>query len=255
MAKKAVTKKTTKKKTAKKRVAQSTKKARPNPSRDFKPTQSDVADAFERAKTILSKLKKLYPDAQCELAFVDPLQLLIATILSAQCTDERVNKVTPVLFKRCRNARDFSQIPQSELEEIIKSTGFYRNKAKHIIEACSTIVDEHAGKVPSDLGDLTALPGVGRKTANVIRGNAYGLPAVVTDTHVLRLSRLLGLTLETDPVKVEMDLMELLPKKDWTLAGHLLIFHGRRMCIAARPKCPECDLRSLCSFACGRGDS
>jgi len=222
---------------------------RPHVSKAFKPTAADVKTAPQRVSTILKLLKKAHPDAACELVHQDALQLLIATILSAQCTDQRVNLVTPGLFKKYPNAQAFAQADPAELEDAIKSTGFYRNKAKNIQVACRAIVEKHAGKVPRELDELTALAGVGRKTANVVRGNAYGLPAVVTDTHVLRLSRLLGLTRQTDPEKVEADLMVLFPSQDWTLLGHLLIFHGRRVCMASRPQCLQCSLRSCCVYA------
>ena len=216
--------------------------------KQFKPTAKNLADAKERVKKIIPILKKTYPDARCALDHQNPLELLIATILSAQCTDVRVNIVTKDLFGKYRSAGDYAQADLEELGADIKSTGFFRNKAKNIQAACSAIVNQHRGKVPSTMEELTALPGVGRKTANVILGNAFGIPGVVTDTHVIRLSRLIGLSGNTDPVKLEKDLMVLVPKKDWTLFSHLLIFHGRQVCVARRPDCESCCIRALCAY-------
>ncbi len=219
-----------------------------NTPKAFKPTAADLEDAPQRAKKILAVLKKLYPDAACALVHQGPLQLMISTILSAQCTDERVNMVTPGLFKKYPDADAFADADQEELEEDIRSTGFYRNKAKNIRGACRVIVEQHAGSVPTNLDDLTALPGIGRKTANVILGNAFDTPGIVTDTHVIRLSRLMGLSRHTDPVKLEHDLMELVPQKDWTHFSHQMIFHGRRVCNARKPDCDNCKIRPHCSF-------
>jgi endonuclease III len=201
----------------------------------------------ERAEILARELPRIYPDAHCELDFANPLELLVATILSAQCTDVRVNIVTKTLFKRCRTAADYAAIPQEELEEIVRSTGFYRNKAKSIRGMGAALVERHGGEVPRTIGELSALPGAGRKTANVVLGNAFGInEGVVVDTHVGRLSLRLGLTTESDPVKVEQELMKLFPREQWTLLSHWLIWHGRRRCKARNPDCEACELRSLC---------
>ena len=200
----------------------------------------------ERVRAILGILARAYPDATTALHFETPLQLLIATILSAQCTDARVNLVTPVLFARWPDAQALASAPIAELEDVVRSTGFYRNKAK-AIHSCSTdIVEKHGGEVPRTLEALVALHGVGRKTANVVLGNAFGVPGVVVDTHVGRLSRRLGLTRETDPVKVEHALMELVPRERWTILSHWLILHGRRVCVARKPRCSICPLAVHC---------
>ena len=199
-----------------------------------------------RFQAILEILERLYPDAKCALDHRGPLQLLIATILSAQCTDERVNQVTPALFERYPDAASFASAPQAELEAMIRSTGFFRNKARAIRECCADIVAKHGGEVPRTLEALTALHGVGRKTANVVLGNAYGVPGVVVDTHVTRLSHRLGLTRERDPVKIEFVLMRLVPEPKWTAFSHWLILHGRRVCIARKPRCSVCPLRPHC---------
>ena len=201
----------------------------------------------ERAATLSEKLPEIYPTAHCELDFKNPLELLVATILSAQCTDVRVNMVTPSLFKRCPSAEDYAAIPQEELETIVRSTGFYRNKAKSIRGMGAALVERHGGVVPKTIEELSALPGAGRKTANVVLGNAFSInEGVVVDTHVGRLSLRLGLTVNTDPVKVERDLMELFPRDSWTGLSHWLIWHGRRRCRARNPDCKECELRDLC---------
>lgn len=206
-----------------------------------------VAPASVRMPEILQRLKQEYPDARCALDHENPYQLLAATILSAQCTDARVNMVTPVLFKAYPTPAKLAQARQPDVEEIIKSTGFFRNKAKSLIGMAQGVVAEHGGKIPATMEALHALPGVGRKTANVVLGNAFGINAGVTvDTHVTRLSGLLGLTQHTDPVKIEQDLMQLVPQQDWTLISHLLILHGRAVCIANRPKHEECVLCDLC---------
>jgi endonuclease-3 len=199
-----------------------------------------------RIAAILGILERTYPEATTALDFETPLQLLIATILSAQCTDARVNIVTPVLFERWSDARALAQAPIPELEDVIRSTGFYRNKAKSIHSCTTDIVEKHGGEVPNTLEQLTALHGVGRKTANVVLGNAFGIPGVVVDTHVGRLSRRLGLTREMDPVKVEHALMELIPRDRWTIFSHWLILHGRRICVARRPRCSICPLAVHC---------
>ena len=200
-----------------------------------------------RTRQIIERLKQAYPDAHCELNHSNPLQLLIATILSAQCTDARVNQVTPALFQRCKTARDFAEIPTAELESIIRSTGFYRSKAKSIHGCASALVKDHGSEVPQTMEHLHKLPGVGRKTANVVLGNAFNLAAgVVVDTHVGRLSRRMGLTRQNDPVKVEQALMKIVSKEEWTLFSHLLIWHGRRRCSARKPDCEHCEIQNLC---------
>lgn len=199
-----------------------------------------------RARKIMRLLAKLYPDAHCALQYDNPLQLLIATILSAQCTDVRVNMVTPALFARYRTAADFGSADVGELEKAIQSTGFFRNKARNIKACCREIVDKHGGEVPNTMAALHALPGVGRKTANVVLGNAFDVPGITVDTHLTRLSRRMGLTKHTDPVKIERDLMELIPEKDWTMFSHRMIFHGRRVCFARKPNCAGCILAEVC---------
>ena len=201
----------------------------------------------ERVGELLLRLPRIYPEAHCELNFSNPLELLVATILSAQCTDKRVNIVTKPLFARHKSASDFAQAALEELEAAVKTTGFFRNKAKNIRAACAELVTKHGGAVPHTMEALAALPGVGRKTANVVLGNAFGIDVgVVVDTHVGRLSRRLGLTRETDPEKAEQDLMKLVPRECWTLWSHWLIFHGRRRCKAQNPDCPHCELLDLC---------
>jgi endonuclease-3 len=201
----------------------------------------------DRVAELLRRFPRIYPDAHCELNFRNPLELLVATILSAQCTDKRVNIVTELLFQRYRNAADYAGASIADLEEAVRSTGFFRNKAKNIRAACAQLVAHHDGKVPRTMEALGALPGVGRKTANVVLGNAFGINSgVVVDTHVGRLSRRLGLTRHADPEKVEKDLMKLVPRDRWTLWSHWLIFHGRRRCRAQNPDCPHCELLDIC---------
>lgn len=208
------------------------------------------AELKAHALEVLSRLKKEYPDAHCELDFETPLQLLIATILSAQCTDKRVNMVTPELFRTFPDARSLSTADSEKLEELIRSTGFFRNKTKSLLGMSAAVTERHGGNVPSTMDELVKLPGVGRKTANVVLGNAFNLnEGVVVDTHVGRLSIRLGFTNETDPVKVEQVLMSLIPRDDWTLVSHLLIFHGRRVCIARVPRCESCVLADVCPSA------
>ena len=204
-------------------------------------------DLKQRAKQVLRRLKADYPDAECALNFDSPLQLLIATILSAQCTDVRVNIVTTELFKKYKTAADFATVSQKQLEKAIQSTGFFRNKAQNIRNCCQQLVDKYDGKVPQDLDSLVELPGVGRKTANVVLGTAFGIASgVVVDTHVSRLSQRLGLTTKKDAVKIEQDLMQLLPKTRWVSFSHQMIHHGRKICIARKPNCEECSMRKFC---------
>ena len=201
----------------------------------------------ERAREIYERLVEHYPDAHCALDFKSPFQLLVATILSAQCTDKRVNMVTPALFKRYRTPAALAVAKPEELEEIIKSTGFFRNKTKSLLGMANAVAERHGGKIPDTMDELVKLPGVGRKTANVVLGNAYDKnEGVVVDTHVGRVSKRLGLTQQTDPVKVEQDLMKLFPNDSWTMLSHLLIEHGRRICEARRPKCESCFLSDIC---------
>jgi len=202
---------------------------------------------LSRTTRILGILKRTYPDAHCALHFSTPLELLIATILSAQCTDERVNQVTPALFARCPNAAALASISQAELEKMIHSTGFYRAKARSLRSCAASLVTDHQGEVPRTMEALHRLAGVGRKTANVVLGNAFHLAeGIVVDTHVGRLSRRMGLTRHHDPVKVESALIRLIPKKDWTLVSHLLISHGRKRCNARKPDCANCEIKALC---------
>ena len=201
----------------------------------------------QRTRKIISRLKNEYPDAHCALIHSNPLELLIATILSAQCTDKRVNIVTGDLFRKYRTAEDYIQVPQTELEKDIRSTGFYRNKAKSIQGACRIISETYKGRVPKTLDELLALPGVARKTANVVLGTAFGITSgIVVDTHVSRLSQRLDLSQEKQPEKIERDLMELVPRKDWIIFSHLLIWHGRAICHARTPFCEECVVEKLC---------
>ncbi|MDB6174564.1 MAG: nth [Chthoniobacteraceae bacterium] len=201
----------------------------------------------ERAAQLLEALGRIYPDAHCELDFSNPLELLVATILSAQCTDKRVNIVTKSLFARCRTVTDYAEISGEELEKIVQSTGFFRSKARNIRACCADIVAKHQGEVPRTMEALTALAGVGRKTANVVLGNAFGLnEGIVVDTHVLRLSRRLGLTKELTPEKIELDLVRFLPRDKWAIFSHWLIWHGRRRCYARKPDCAHCEVLHLC---------
>jgi endonuclease-3 len=201
----------------------------------------------ERVAQLVKALPKVYPDAHCELDFRNPLELLVATILSAQCTDKRVNAVTPALFAKYRSAKDYASALPAKLEGMIRSTGFFRNKTKSIRGAAAAIVAEHAGRVPDTMEKLHGLPGVGRKTANVVLGNAFGKDeGIVVDTHVTRLSHRLGLTRQTDPEKIEQELMKLVPRPHWTNWSHWLIWHGRRRCFARKPDCHHCEIFSLC---------
>ena len=203
-----------------------------------------------KAKLVYRRLLKCYPDAKCELDYANPFQLAVATVLSAQCTDKRVNLVTPVLFERYATPKALASAKVGDVEEIIRSTGFFRNKAKSITGLAKAVVAEHGGRLPDSMEALVALPGIGRKTANVILGNAFGKnEGVVVDTHIARLSRLLGLTRHADPVKIERALVELFPRERWTMLAHLLIWHGRRVCIARRPQCAACTLADICPSA------
>jgi endonuclease III len=205
-------------------------------------------DFRNRVKKIIRILSKEIPDASIALKFSNPLQLLIATILSAQCTDVKVNQVTPDLFKKYRTAKDFAESNLATLEEEIRPTGFYRNKAKSVQKCCQELVKRFGGEVPKTLDDLVTLPGVGRKTANVLLGNAFGIPGIAVDTHVHRLSRRIGLTKNDDPVKIEFDLMEIVPKEEWTHFSDLLIWHGRKTCVARKPLCGICPIRKECDY-------
>ncbi len=214
------------------------------------PASRSKPDLKKRARAVERLLRKEYPDAKCELDYRNAFELAAATILSAQCTDKRVNMVTPVLFNRFPDAFALAAADQGEVEEIIKSTGFFRNKAKSLIGMAKAVVANHGGEIPRTMDELFALPGIGRKTANVVLGNAFEMnEGIVVDTHVARLSKLLGLTRQTDPVKIEMDLMKLFPRKSWALLSHLLIWHGRRVCVARKPRCAECVLNRICPSA------
>lgn len=212
-----------------------------------RPAARRTRDAARRAPEILTRLIAAYPDARCALDYGSAFELLSATILSAQCTDVRVNLVTPELFARYPTPEALARARPADVEAIIKSTGFFRNKTKSLIGMAQALVADHGGEVPRTMEELRVLPGVGRKTANVILGNAYGINEGITvDTHVTRLSRLLGLTRHDDPVKIEQDLMPLFPRDHWALVSHLLIFHGRQVCIARRPRCADCVLNDIC---------
>jgi endonuclease III len=214
--------------------------------------REDQPERKARVRRIIAKLKREYPDAQCALDHKTPFELLVATILSAQCTDVRVNLVTPALFARYPTAEALAAADPMAVEEMIRSTGFFRNKTKSLIGMAKAVAERHQGQVPRDMESLRVLPGVGRKTANVVLGNAFGIDeGIVVDTHVSRLSQLLKLTGETDPEKIERDLMALVPRADWTLVAHLLIHHGRRVCIARRPRCESCVLAALCPSSQG----
>lgn len=203
----------------------------------------------QRALKILSVLRKIYPDAKCALNFGSPFELLVATILSAQCTDQRVNIVTRELFKKYRSVEAYTKVDLEILEQDIRSTGFYKNKARHIRSSAEIVLTRFRGRLPETLEDLTSLPGVGRKTANVVLGNAFGIPGITVDTHMIRLNRRLGLTREKDPVKIEYELMPLLPRKEWTHYSHLIIRHGRERCFARNPDCFRCPLARICPSA------
>ncbi len=202
----------------------------------------------KRVLAVMRGLSKAYPAAKCALNFKNPFELLVATILSAQCTDKRVNKVTPALFEKYRKVEDYAAADPKALAEAVRSTGFYQNKAKNILGAAKEIVQRFKGKVPNNLEDLVELPGVGRKTANVVLGNAYGIPGLTVDTHMIRVNNRLGFTKNTDPVKIEFDLMKTVPQKDWTQYSHLIIHHGRGRCFARKPDCPNCEVKNLCPY-------
>jgi endonuclease-3 len=209
----------------------------------------DRAEAAQRVKKITPVLQKTYPSVRTALRHKNPLELLIATILSAQCTDARVNMVTKEVFKKYKSAADWAKADIKDIESDIRSTGFYRNKAISIKGVCAEVIERFNGKVPDTMEELVALPGVGRKTANVVLGNAFGVPAIACDTHVIRLSRRLGLSENSDAVKLEFDLAEIVPKKNWTMFSHLLIFHGRKYCRARRPDCENCLISKYCPAA------
>ena len=209
--------------------------------------RESTAAKLERTKKIIAGLRQAYPNAHCELNFSNPLELLVATILSAQCTDKRVNIVTEDLFKKYRTAKDFAEAKLPELEQAIKTTGFFRNKAKNIQAAARSIVEKHGGKVPDTMEELVELGGVGRKTANVVLGNAFDIQlGIAVDTHVARLSYRFGFTNGTDPVRIEETLMKLVPREQWTLVSHVVIWHGRRRCFARKPDCKDCEILKLC---------
>jgi len=202
----------------------------------------------KRVRAILLRLRKAYPDVRCALHYSTPWELLVATVLSAQCTDRLVNRVTPVLFKKYPSVRAITAADPGEIEQAVRSTGFYRNKTKNILGAAKAVLERFGGKVPARMEDLVTIPGVGRKTANVILGNAFGIPGIPVDTHMIRINRLLALTRHADPVKIEFDLMELVSKKDWTFYSHLIIHHGRARCFARRPDCSHCEILKLCPY-------
>lgn len=239
-----VARRTAAKKTAKKSATKPATPKRPKP----KPLRGEALKLH--AAEIHRRLLALYPDAHCELDYRNPYELAVATILSAQCTDKRVNMVTPELFRRWPDADALSQAPREEIEQVIQSTGFYRNKAKSLSGFATQVMEKHGGEVPADMDALVVLPGIGRKTANVVLGNAFGInEGVVVDTHVQRLSRRFGLTKESDPVKVERALIPLFPRESWTMLSHLMIWHGRRTCDARKPKCNDCALADICPSA------
>ncbi len=210
------------------------------------PTGETRLALVRRARRINAELAALYPDAHCELDFTTPLQLVVATILSAQCTDKRVNEVTPAVFVRYPDAASYASADRAELEDLIRSTGFFRNKTTSLVGLGQALCDRFGGEVPGRLDDLVTLPGIGRKTANVVLGNAFGVPGITVDTHFGRLSRRFGWTDESDPVKVEHAVGDLIPKKDWTMLSHRVIFHGRRRCHARKPACGACPVARLC---------
>lgn len=207
-----------------------------------------AASKRKRVLAILRPLQKAYPGLRCAIHFSNPWELLVATVLSAQCTDKLVNKVTPVLFKKYPDVRAYTVANPKSFEKDIYSTGFYKNKTKNILAAARVVLDQFGGEVPSRMEDLITLPGVGRKTANVILGNAFGIPGISVDTHMIRINRLLGFTRHADPAKIEFDLMKLVPQKDWTAYSSLIIHHGRVRCFARRPDCPHCEILRFCPY-------
>lgn len=213
-------------------------------------SETKTGNLTSPGRKIVSRLKKRFPDADCALHHTNALELLVATILSAQCTDERVNMVTPALFKKYRAAKNYATAKQAVFEKEIQSTGFFRNKAKSILACCQELVARHGGEVPDRMEDLVQLPGVGRKTANVVLGTYFKQPAIMVDTHVKRLAERLGLSQESDPDKIELDLQKVFPRKDWTVTSHALIWHGRYTCQSRKPACDECCLADLCPSAC-----
>jgi len=206
-------------------------------------------DLAERARTICDRLVKEYPDAKCRLNFSTPFELLVATILAAQCTDDKVNEVTRKLFKEANTPQDFARMHLNKLKAAVRPTGFYNNKARAVKKTSQALLERHGGRVPEDMDYLVALPGVGRKTANVVRAAVFGLSAIITDTHLIRLSRRMGLTENKDPVKIERDLMGLLPEKKWSRFSHAMLFHGRAVCGARKPRCDPCVVADLCPSA------
>jgi endonuclease-3 len=205
-----------------------------------------VKDKLSRVLDIIQCLRKTYPEVHCALDYANPLELLVATILSAQCTDERVNKVTPALFKKYKTARAYAQAKLEDIQDLIRSTGFYQNKAKNIQGAARVLAADFGGQVPQTMEALVNLPGVGRKTANVVLGNAFNIPGMPVDTHMIRVNNRLGLTRQKDPVKIETELTAIVPKQDWTIYSHLIIWHGRARCQARKPDCAGCEIRELC---------
>lgn len=212
------------------------------------PLKNTLEGKRARAAEVLRRLRKQYPDATCSLDFKDPLQLLVSTILAAQCTDERVNIVTKSLFKKYRRPQDYVNAPPGELEQDIRTCGFFNQKAKSIRNACKTIIERYGGKVPGTMEELLTLDGVGRKTANVILGECYGVPGVIVDTHCTRLANRLGFTKTTEAGKIEQDIMKIVPREDWNIFSHCLVFHGRAVCNARAPRCSECVVNGLCPF-------
>lgn len=204
-----------------------------------------------KVKKIISIFDELYPEAKCSLNYKDPVQLLVATQLAAQCTDARVNIVTESLFKKYKNVYDYANADITQFEQEIRSTGFYHNKAKNIINCCKMIIEQFGGQVPSNLDDLLKLPGVGRKTGNLVLGDIYGIPGLVIDTHAKRLSKRMGFTENEDPEKVEYDLMDIVPKDDWSKFCHQMVYHGRAVCKAIKPACDKCKIQTLCNFGKG----
>ncbi len=236
-----------KQKRASKKAAKSNSPKRVSATKGAPKARRKIRDLPAHANEVWNRLRALYPDAHCELDFRSPWELLVATILSAQCTDKRVNMVTPVLFAKYPGPAELSRANPDDVENIIKSTGFFRAKTKSLLGVAGAVSDQYGGKVPTSMEQLVVLPGVGRKTANVVLGNAFDINVgVVVDTHVTRVSARLGLTSETEPLRIERDLMELYPAERWTLLSHLLIWHGRRICEARRPRCEICTLNDIC---------